>query len=598
MKLFRWPLSGPIHATQTSPSGSADSMAKVSLVVLSSLFLLWLVATRLVYLDSAPFGGDERYVVLHALKFGTGDLNPRFFDWPASPLFYLTFLAYGLLFVGGRLTGSYAGAESFALEYLASPRIFYLVPRLISAGSGFACAPVVARSGGLLSSRHAGLAAAILLLATPIHWARSREGLADVPMTLFVSAALYFSARIVKEEEPRIRLYLQAGGMVGLAAAMKYHGALAGLFVASAQVYRDFRRPLLPSVARALADPKLVTAGATSLLVFLMVTPFALLDFGTFRADLAFQFNHQRVLGHAGTTSGPLSAAILSKLPDAVGFPTFALAWAGLGIGLIRFRKYGALLCLSLPVIVTGIGLFTLSKVQFPHYLLPVLPCLCLVAGIAIEAASELAARSEKTRLATVVALAIALASPNLWRETRSAWAQRLPDTGGAVIAWVHGNCPPDTQIALDDEHLNLIPSRAAVERNLKLARNRGFTGRADYWASLERMIASDRKNPHYDLYILYGSDDAEGYLEYLQSRNVEYFIRSKAMEGLLDSVPSSSPGRGRLSFYEDLESHAQVVAVIDSKDGRHRGSPFTIYRIPRSAVSGDADSRTGPSPQ
>jgi hypothetical protein len=272
------------------------------------------------------------------------------------------------------------------------------------------------------------------------------------------------------------------------------------------------------------------------------------------------------------------------------------LASAGLGIGLIRIRRYGALLCLSLPVIATGIGLFTLSKVQFLHYFLPVLPCICLVAGIGIEAASELVARSENARLATVAALAIALASPELWRESRSAWAKRVPDTGAAAVAWVRGNCPPDTKIGLDDEQLNLLPSPAAVERNLALARARGFTGRADYWASLERMIASDRKNPHYDLYILYGSDEAEEYLDYLRSRGVEYLIRSKNAEEIFGSDPSTARGRSRLSFYKDLESRAQVVAVIDSKDGRHRGSAFTIYRIPTSAAIEDADSSTGPS--
>jgi hypothetical protein len=233
------------------------------------------------------------------------------------------------------------------------------------------------------------------------------------------------------------------------------------------------------------------------------------------------------------------------------------------------------LLCLSLPVIVTGIGLFTLSKVQFDHYLLPVLPCLCLVAGIAIEAVSELAARSQKTQLAMVVASAIALASPNLWRETRSAWALR--------------------KIALDDANLNLVPSAAAVERNLELAKTNGFTGRADYWANLGRMIALDRKNPHYDLYVLYESDNAEGYLDYLQSRNVEYFIHSKRIERFFGNTPSSS--QGRQSLYNDLESRTQVVAVFDPTDGRYRGSPFAIYRIPRSAAGTVTDRETSPSP-
>jgi Dolichyl-phosphate-mannose-protein mannosyltransferase len=563
-------------------------------ILLWSLFIiamLVLVSPRIAYLDASPFGGDERYVVLHALKFGTGDLNPRFFDWPASLLFYMTFVAYGLLYVGGRLTGSYTGAESFALEYLARPRVFYLVPRLISAGFGLAGAAVVARTGGLISSRSTGLAAAVLFLAAPVHFAMSREGLADVPMTFFVAAALYYAARIVTDEEPGMRLYLLAGGMVGLAAGMKYHGALAGLSVASAQVYRELSRPGRLSVARALVDPKLLTAGATSLLVFLIVTPFAVLDYATFQADLAFQFNHQRVVGHRGTSAGPLSAVLFSKLPGAIGFPTFALAGLGLGIGLARIRRYGALLSLSLPLILACIGLFTLSKVQFSHYLLAALPGFCLIAAIAIESVSECVARSERVLWRTTAGLALVLASPDLWRESRSAWAKRVPDTNEAVVAWVQGHCKPDTRIALDGEDLRLLPSRAAVRRNLSLARARGFTGRADYWASLERMIELDRKNPHYDLYILYGSDEAEGYLDYLRCQGVEYFVHSESVATLFESDPSSVLARSRLDFYDDLKSRAQAVAVIDSKDGRHRGSASTVYRIAEPASSENADS-------
>jgi hypothetical protein len=47
--------------------------------------------------------------------------------------------------------------------------------------------------------------------------------------------------------------------------------------------------------------------------------------------------------------------------------------------------------------------------------------------------------------------------------------------------------------------------------------------------------------------------------------------------------------------LYADLKSRAQLVAVIDSKDGRRRGSAFTVYRIPKPATNQTADSATEP---
>ena len=88
----------------------------------AALALLVALAARLLHLDAGPYGRDEHYVVLHALKFGTGDLNPRHFDWPASPLYYMTFFIDGLYFVCGYLFGLFRSPTSFVVDYLSYPR--------------------------------------------------------------------------------------------------------------------------------------------------------------------------------------------------------------------------------------------------------------------------------------------------------------------------------------------------------------------------------------------------------------------------------------------------------------------------------------------
>src|SRR5208283_3851634 len=151
-----------------------------------------------------------------------------------------------------------------------------------------------------------------------------------------------------------------------------------------------------------------------------------------------------------------------------------------------------------LPVIVGSIALFCWSKVQYPHYLLPAFPSLCLLAGVGITWIANRLARSESGRLLAAAALAFALACPSLWWEGRAALAMGVPDTESAVLGWIRSNCAPGTKIGLDVEDLSILPTLGAVERNIAMAKDQGFTGRADYWASLKRLIALDKDYPHY----------------------------------------------------------------------------------------------------
>src|SRR5262245_27857442 len=79
---------------------------------------------------------DEPQIVLRALRFGTGDLNPHFFIWPGTLMLYLAFFAFAGLFLVGRALGWWAGKAGFAAAYFADPTAFYLLPRLQSVAFG------------------------------------------------------------------------------------------------------------------------------------------------------------------------------------------------------------------------------------------------------------------------------------------------------------------------------------------------------------------------------------------------------------------------------------------------------------------------------
>src|SRR5258708_28879464 len=79
---------------------------------------------------------DEPQVVLRALRFGTGDLDPHFFIWPGTLLIVLAFVSFAGLFLAGRIAGWWAGREGFAAAYFTDPTAFYVLPRLESVPFG------------------------------------------------------------------------------------------------------------------------------------------------------------------------------------------------------------------------------------------------------------------------------------------------------------------------------------------------------------------------------------------------------------------------------------------------------------------------------
>ncbi|MDA0338195.1 MAG: glycosyltransferase family 39 protein, partial [bacterium] len=142
----------------------------------------------------------------------------------------------------------------------------------IARAFGVACAVATVGVTGLLARRLGahGLLAAGLMAVCVIHVRQSPVAGADVPMTLMFVLALWAAVRL--ESAERARDYLLAGILVGLAAALKYQGALVAIAVPVVHL----------ASRRAVVDWRSVVAAAGAMGGFLLTTPGALLDAGTF----------------------------------------------------------------------------------------------------------------------------------------------------------------------------------------------------------------------------------------------------------------------------------------------------------------------------
>jgi 4-amino-4-deoxy-L-arabinose transferase-like glycosyltransferase len=525
---------------------------------------------RMAGLSAPPFGGDERYIVLHALKFGTGDLNPHFFDWPASPLMYGSFGAYAFYYAIGRLAGWFHSGEAFGLAALFTPDAFYLVPRLVSAVSGGVGALAVWRGLAPLTPISGRALAAAAVLAAPIHIEFSRLGLADVPMTAAVAVVAAIALRLADEHDQR-SCWIGAA-MVGIATSLKYQGALSAFPLALGVVLGCTRMPDWPRfVARRLAVMAVIAVGT-----FVVLTPFAALAPREFLADLTFQFAHQSgSVAHYGAVypAHPVRALLTAVLPAAFGWAAMIGAVAGAISGLVA-RQYRPLLVLLLGVMLYAAGMLE-SRIMAQHYALPMLPFLAMLASL-------LCVPSGPLRIGRLIAATTLLAMMlvSLEGSVRTAFRARLPTTERAVVGWLMSHTPAGAAIAMEDS-LPIVPTAAAVEREIAEAAGAGLTGRVDYWNGLRRLVvASDpaTRQRQRDTWVLYDADDPSGYVAQLEKagvctvvrfdRNVERFTRTARLPG----------ARERLAYYRELASQGDLVAEF--RGGALRGPRYAVYHL------------------
>src|SRR3989304_1548012 len=86
-------------------------------------------------------------ILLLAMAFGTGDLNPHYFIYP-SLYMYVLFIVYGMTYIGGRLLGAFGSTDDFIRLFFTDAPIFYLPGRLIAAFGGVATGWMVYKLGG------------------------------------------------------------------------------------------------------------------------------------------------------------------------------------------------------------------------------------------------------------------------------------------------------------------------------------------------------------------------------------------------------------------------------------------------------------------
>lgn len=237
----------------------------ILILFLAFVLRLWGIAHGFPYI----FHPDEPAIIRGGLGIRFS-INPGHFDWPHL-YFYLNYLVfYGFSFI----RDVFETPEIRTVFPLVwnDKLIFYLLSRILTAIIGtLTVLPMYLAAKNLFGIK-AGLIAGLALACIPLHVKYSHLALPDIPMILFLCWYIYFVTSLYSK--PTFKNYALAGLFLGLSATTKYNGGIVVIYLLLVH--------LVTQGINVQGFKKLVVAGFTSLIGFLLGTPFVLSDFSTF----------------------------------------------------------------------------------------------------------------------------------------------------------------------------------------------------------------------------------------------------------------------------------------------------------------------------
>lgn len=440
------------------------------LVLLAALFRIPGLAAPL-FVDESPILRNVAHFVTHRTVIPEHFSYPPLFSYLAAPATGLTALVGG--WHAGLVYTDWAGLDAaFGARHLVlGGRILSLICGLMTV---YLAVRISAREGGLVSGALAGLAIAL----SPVSILYGACALPDIPASLAALGAVAFSMRHL--QGARRNDLLWAGALAGVAAALKYNGALATL-------------PVAVAALGAAGPPNIrarhcVLAAGAAIGAFLLLAPTWLLTPGSALDGFLFETRNVRTARIGAAPIGHI--ALLGDLSMSEVALVAALV-ASVGALLVR-RDRTTVLLLAAPLanfLVVG----TWAK-QDANYFLPTLPIACVLLAHSIGRVVPAA-----TRPVASLAIGLLLLIPFV----RSSPVQLPPFSADRMTEWMRGNVPRIATVCRVGLHTPKVWDEEAVDTfvhgpgaHLSFAAKARFAARVAEQPRAARVIATREDDP------------------------------------------------------------------------------------------------------
>src|SRR3954447_1806370 len=388
---------------------------------------------------------EEFHFVPVAVRMFGGDLNPHYFENPPA-LTYLLYAAFRVRFHGGGLQHAFAANPTAAVE---TARV--IVALISTASVGF-----VYWAGSRWFDRRVGLLAAALIAFGFLPAFYSKFALNDAVTLAPVAVALALMA--LAWERGRTWQWAAAGAAIGVATAVKYtagamllplgiailmrawdatadgsDGNAPGFQSAHARRSRGARiRAAVLPVLRAAAPAGIAFAAA-----FLILNPYAILDFSTFRHQVAGQSATAGGSAKLGQSNTPGWLYYLWTVTWGLGWVPAVAAIAG-GVLLLRDNWRRGLVFVIFPVFMF---LFLGSQARhFGRWYMPAYPAIVLLSAYGAIRAAEWIGRGRRWAAWALPVIAVLMLAQGLAATIRVDSVLARNDTRELARSWIIRN--------------------------------------------------------------------------------------------------------------------------------------------------------------
>ncbi len=547
-----------------------SSVGLIAVILLSVLLRAWNVRQGLPdFLDEAiPF---KRALEMWGWETGRLDLNPHFFNYPTLAI-YLHLLAQKLCYAAGLFEGRFSCPADFCLSLDIDPSGPVVAARWLGIVADAVSVWMAWRLGERLR-RGAGIMSATLVAFSPVFIITARAIHVDSIMTALLAVAM-----------DRLLAWRQRGGpwrlagavaLVGLAAGAKYTAGLLVLPLAWVLWNRAGMRGLAAWPALALA----------SLAVFVLSSPWAVLDFAQFRTDFAAESLHMRE-GHLGVSGASPALHYVKRTFSDPGLPAILAVLLSLRAFRRRDPASASAVAIWTAVLPLSLGLLAVHM-EADRYLEPVL---LLAAPLAASASLELSGHRRGRLLP--LALSVALLLPVLvaglnaahqgrddTRQQARRWCETHLERGELMLQEPYGARVLTTFnretivgsryfaaagdsvrarfLSRRTQNVVSLPMLSSGRLETRVARPGGSEARLIVFAQ-----AMDFSGTFYDPGLLDG---------------VDYVLVSGAMRRRYLADPARFAPQA--AWYARIEGHASMAARFDPGDGV-TGPEIVIYRL------------------
>jgi hypothetical protein len=530
---------------QTKRRGSAAAWTLAGILLVGFLLRLWGIRSGL----PVALNLDEyaHFTVTAVNMFGDG-LNPNYFQNPPG----FTYLLHAIFSVAYLEAPVHSLGKGIHHAFNTDATTIYTIARVTSALMGIGASFTLYFVGRRLWGTGVALAAAAFLTFTflPVHY--SHFALNDVPTLLPLCIGLFGLAGIVLKG--RMLDYGIAGLGLGLATGTKYTAAAlsVAIFVAWATRFYDDREQGKKEFKY------LVLAAGVSIVAFLAINPYAIIDHSKFTYQVRRQSDQSSSIAKLGTddTNGWF-------------YYLWTMLW-GFGVLPLLMAVGGAILALkndwrkALPFATFGLIVFLFMGHELRFYarwMMPIYPVLAIFAAyFAVEAGKWITGKMKSRTgdrspaYAITAVMLLALIGPVIHVVHNDQVLART-DTRQLAKQWVLDNVPKDQKIAFD-----LLGPPPYYNVNGALKGDPAFTIRPLPRGSEVEKFAQNLSPEVLD------SFEAEGYC---------YVVSGSTQKGRVTKDPSKAPGAA--AYYKALDQRGEKVASFSPMKPGHALPKFNF---------------------